>query len=412
MESIDRLLERGDLHAANTAAQRLLERCLAAGDTAYQGATYDIATAYWSLGRTQRSLGAAEAALQLLTEAQQRFQALAEAGSTSASRMAYAALTERGNCLMILGRFDEAATAFENTIQHAAQRNDRRRIALNKVQLGTVRMLQQRYKEALAAYQEALKLFDILGEPGSMATLWHQIGIVYRYERQFEQAEQAYRQSLAIEVQQQNRSGEAISLEELGVLYNDMGRLEEVAAFYRQAADIYVTLHDLMREGHTRSNLAATLITLQRYDDARQELQRALECAKPFGHAAQSWNTWALLHDLEQATDNAPAATDAWQQAVQCYLAYRRAGGESQEPGARLCARIACDIRQGDTTEVTQFLAQAAAAADTPARLKAMLPKLQAILHGDRDPALAADPALDYRNAAELLLLLETLGGK
>jgi hypothetical protein len=39
-----------------------------------------------------------------------------------------------------------------------------------------------------------------------------------------------------------------------------------------------------------------------------------------------------------------------------------------------------------------------------------MLPNLQAILHGNRDPALTTDPALDYRDAAELLLLLETLG--
>ena len=39
-----------------------------------------------------------------------------------------------------------------------------------------------------------------------------------------------------------------------------------------------------------------------------------------------------------------------------------------------------------------------------------MLPKLRAILHGDRAPALAADSALDYRDAAELLLLLKTLG--
>jgi hypothetical protein len=38
-----------------------------------------------------------------------------------------------------------------------------------------------------------------------------------------------------------------------------------------------------------------------------------------------------------------------------------------------------------------------------------MLPTLQAILNGNRDPALAADPALDYDDAVELLLLLETL---
>jgi len=139
-------------------------------------------------------------------------------------------------------------------------------------------------------------------------------------------------------------------------------------------------------------------------------LYRAIECNNPFGHAAQPWKSWALLHDLEQATGNAPAAADARQQAVQCYLEYRRDGGESQQPSASLCAFIANAMRQGDTIAVAQELAQLAAITDPPPRLQTMLSKLHAILHGYRDPALAADPALDYRDAVELLLLLETLG--
>jgi tetratricopeptide (TPR) repeat protein len=411
-EDIDRLLERGDLRAAHTAAQCLLERCLAAGDAVYQGAAYDIAMAHVHLGRTLRALGAAEAALQQLTEAQQHFQTLAEAGDANANRMAAVAITERGDCLTDLGRLDEAATVYEDAIQRAEQRDAQRSIAVNKSQLGTVRMLQQRYEKALAAYQEALRLFDALGEPGSVAVAWHQIGMVYRHAQQFEQAERAYLQALAIRVQQQDRSHEASDLHELGTLYVAMERLEEAVAFYRQAADLFVTLGDLIHEGAVRNNLAATLMTLQRYNDTRQELQRALECKRPFGHATEIWKTRSLLHALEQAAGNAPAAADAWQQAVKCYLAYRRAGGESQEPSAQLCTLIAHAIRQRDTTEATQFLAQAAAAADTPAWLKAMLPKLHAILHGGRDSTLAADPALAYYDAAELLLLLEALGAE
>jgi len=38
------------------------------------------------------------------------------------------------------------------------------------------------------------------------------------------------------------------------------------------------------------------------------------------------------------------------------------------------------------------------------------LKRLQTILEGARDPALADDPELDYRESAELLLLLERLG--
>ena len=43
-------------------------------------------------------------------------------------------------------------------------------------------------------------------------------------------------------------------------------------------------------------------------------------------------------------------------------------------------------------------------------RARALLPKLQAILSGSRDVALADDPALNYQDAVELKLLLESLG--
>ena len=56
-----------------------------------------------------------------------------------------------------------------------------------------------------------------------------------------------------------------------------------------------------------------------------------------------------------------------------------------------------------------QGLAQLAESEDVPSLLKIVVPKLHAILHGNRDPALAADPALGYANAVELQLLLEHL---
>jgi hypothetical protein len=38
-----------------------------------------------------------------------------------------------------------------------------------------------------------------------------------------------------------------------------------------------------------------------------------------------------------------------------------------------------------------------------------MIPKLLAVLRGERDPALADDPELDFDDAVELQLLLEAL---
>jgi tetratricopeptide (TPR) repeat protein len=276
--------------------------------------------AHFQLGSVPKKSGAAEEALPLLTEAQQRFQLLADAGNTGAEYMASAAITEIADCLRNLGRYDEAAAAYEEGIKRCEKLDDRRGTAVDKGQLGTVRLLQKRYAEALEIFTEARKTFESLGEPGGVATFWHQIGVVYKQAGQFEQAEQAYRQALAIDVQQKNLASEASSLGELGLLYNEMGRLEEAANFYRQAADIHVKLQDLRYEGIDRSNLAITLIRLQRFEEARRELPRAIECSKPFGHVAKPWMTWAILHDLEQATGHLQAAAEARRQAIESYL--------------------------------------------------------------------------------------------
>jgi tetratricopeptide (TPR) repeat protein len=406
--SIERLIERGDLQAALAAAQQLLQRCLAAGEAAYPGAAYDIAMAHFLLGRVLQMGGSADAALPPLAEAQGRFQTLADAGNTAAEVMAATTFTESGDCLTALGRLDEATAAYEEGIRRAEKLGDKRGIAVKKGQLATVRRRQGRYAEALKTYAEARELFAALGEPRSVATAWHQIGIVHRMAGQHEQAEHAYGQSLAIKVQLKDAAGEASSLNELGNLYAAMGRLEEAAIFYRQAGDLYVKLQNLRYEGVSRSNLADKLIKLRRYDEARRELLRAIECKEPYGHAAEPWKTWAILHDLEQATGDAQTASEARAQAVAAYLAYRRAGGESQTTAAQLCALVAQAIQQSKLAEAEPILAQFLGT-DAEPWAQAMLPKLQAILHGARDPALAANPALHYNDAAELQLLLEWL---
>jgi tetratricopeptide (TPR) repeat protein len=406
---IDRLLERGDLPAAHAAAQQLLANCLAAGETTFPEAAYDIAEAHFRLGRVLQMGGAAEAALVPLAEAQRRFQELADAGNPAAERMAAVTFTETGDCLAALGRLEEAARAYEERIRRALGLEDHRGAAVGKFQLGTVRLRQKRYKEALDIYTEARAAFEALGEPRLVAAAWHQIGMVHEEAGQLEPAEQAYRQSLAISVRENDLAGQASSLNQLGNLYDRMGRLEEAVAFSGQAAEAYVRLQDLANEGRVRGNLAGTLIKLRRYDEARQELQRAIECKKPFGHAALPWTTWAILEDLERATGHAEAAQAARQQAIATYLAYRRAGGVSQSNQAQYFEGVAQAIQQNGEAEAAQQLNQRLRPG-APPFFTALIRQLQAVLAGGRDPALAADPELSYENAGELQLLLEALG--
>jgi len=407
--NIGRLLERGDLLAAQTAAQQLLGKCLASGEMAYPEAAYEIAMAYFMLGRVLKIGGAPEDALPPLAEAHRRFEELADAGETEARRMVALTLTESGDCLSDLGRLDMASEAYEQGIRRAQAMGDVRQVAVAKFQLGTVRLFQKRYEETLEIYAEARYAFEALAEPRMVAKAWHQIGIVHENAGQIEPAEQAYRQSLAIKVRENDLSGQASTMNQLGNLSSTIGRIEEAAAFYRQAAEAYVRLGDSAKEGRTRNNLAGTLIKLGCYDEARQELQRAIEAKRPFGHGTELWKTWSILENLERATGHAEAALAARQQAIDTYLAYRRAGGVSQSPVAQLYAMAAQAIPDNAEGEARQGLDQLDARPDIPPYLKAVIPRLRAVLDGDRDSTLAADTELDYDDAAELRLLLESL---
>jgi tetratricopeptide (TPR) repeat protein len=407
---IEQQLAAGQLREALAGAQQLLQQTQAAGEEAYAGADYDLAVAFFLLGRVLKTGGEAQQALPLLQEAGRRFEAIAnKRPSVGAEGMASASLTEQGDCLRSLGRYDAAAAAYEEAIRKDEQRGALRDVAVGKGQLGTVRLRQQRYAEALETYKEARDTFSRLNEPGSVATVWHQIGMVHQEADQPDAAEEAYNQSLAIKVRLGNQAGQASTLGQLGTLYSHvLQRPEEAVGFYRRAAEIYREIGDLAGEGRAQSNLADTFVKLQRLDAARQAIRRAFESNAPFGHAALPWSSWSILANIETAAGNIAAATDARHQALATFLAYRRDGGENQSDAGRLALAVRQSLATGELAVAASSLQQLAADPQA-ASLLPFLTALHAITAGSRDRCLAEDPALDYDDAAEVLLLIEAL---
>jgi hypothetical protein len=143
-------------------------------------------------------------------------------------------------------------------------------------------------------------------------------------------------------------------------------------------------------------------------EEARQAIRRAIECRSPFSHAAQPWTSWNILADIETAAGNSAAASDARRQALGAFLAYRRDGGENQTGSGRLALAIREALASGNPAEAASLLQQLATDPDFAKQLP-FLTALQAITAGSRDRCLAEDPALDYDEAAEVLLLSEAL---
>jgi tetratricopeptide (TPR) repeat protein len=161
---IERLLEKGSLGPAQTAAKDLLKKSLDAGEDAYPEAAYNIGIANWLLGRVLTMSGASEPALTYLESARTQFDRLGRDGNKSAQRMASVCLTEQGDCLLNLGRLEEAAAAYEDSITLFEKLDDLRGAAVGKGNLGTVRIDQKQYAEALSAYESAIQSFESLGD--------------------------------------------------------------------------------------------------------------------------------------------------------------------------------------------------------------------------------------------------------
>jgi tetratricopeptide (TPR) repeat protein len=408
---IEQQRDAGQLQAAVDGARALLEQAQAAGPVAYPDADYDLAGAHFLLARVLQRAGVAEQALPLLEEARQGFETIArERSSRAAERMASVCLAERGDCLRDLGRLDAAVAAYEERIRGAERLGDARGVAVGKGQLGTVRLRQGRLDEALAAYAEARARFEALGEPGTVAVGWHQTGVALQEAGRGEAAEDAYREPLAIRVRLGDRAGQADTLGQLGNLYLDvLQRPEEAVSSYRQAADRHMEIGDLAGEGRDRSNLAATLRRLGRFEEARREVRRAIACNAEFGHAAQPWATWDILAAIETDAGQPAAAFDARAKAVTAYLAYRRAGGENHSGSGRLAQAVSAPLLAGDPAAAEARLSQLAADPGLPDWLRPFLKPLLAICQGSRDPALADAAGLTYDMSAELLLLIERL---
>jgi tetratricopeptide (TPR) repeat protein len=331
---IDRLIEQGRTAEAVRAAQTLHGKAEAVGGAAYEGAANDGARARLKLGRALRMSGDAKAALPHMENARLRFERLEE------PRMASMALTEEADCLTDLGRYEEAAGAYEQAIRTAGDLHDVRQVAVCKCQIATLRLLQKNYSEALRLYAESREVVERLNEPAAVALIWHQTGMVHQDAGDYEAAEQSYQKSLSIKVRIGDHGGQAMTLVGLGNLYSGMGRSEDAVRLHRQAAEIYVNNGDPRGEGVARNNIASELAKLRRFDEARLEIKRAIECITPFGHAAEPWKAFGILCNLERAVGNQSAALAARNEAIAAYLAYRSEGGATEIDTAKLAARV------------------------------------------------------------------------
>ncbi len=227
-----------------------------------------------------------------------------------------------------------------------------------------------------------------------------------------EEAEHAYNQSLAVMVRHDNHYDQASTLGALGVLYKTkLQRPEEAVRFFQRAAEIYGAIGNHAREGITLSALADALHQLQRLEEAREAINKSLQCQEPFGLATEPWKTWNILAGIETDAGYPAAAVEAQIKARELYLDYRRNGGENHISDGRLAQEVYQCLVSGQQAKAASLLRRLSANPSWANQLQ-FLTALQDIAAGSRDPALADDLAIHYAESTEIRLLIEALEEK
>ena len=85
-------------------------------------------------------------------------------------------------------------------------------------------------------------------------------------------------------------------------------------------------------------------------------------------------------------------------------MAYRQQGGYAQQPGGKLAEQVWAQVQQGEGEAAVRQLRELSEDEAMPEWIQRFVPKLLAVLGGERDGALADDEALSYASAAEVLL--------
>lgn len=270
-----------------------------------------------NLGLVQRALGQWNDAEQLHRQALQALEELEDLIGQAAQWVNLASLE------FLRGQLNNADIMYKHALALYQSAGYLEGQASVKANLGNVAHARSKWETALRLYHEALTLYRQLSHHRGEAGVLANIGVVYRELGRYEDAIQQYQQALGLDRAAHDRPGEAsvlnnlalarrqvgdaasaldnlnsalalyetigdrrgqaATLDNLGILFLDNRQPMEAVEYYQRALTIYQELG--LRAGmmSSRGNLGNALIALDKNDDARQNLNYALNEAHALG---------------------------------------------------------------------------------------------------------------------------------
>jgi tetratricopeptide (TPR) repeat protein len=195
--------------------------------------------------------------------------AVTEAASTGRDRAAVVLAALLAGFLSWRQQLDDWVTVAQIAAQAAQRIQDPRQYAGALTNLGNALRQVRRFDEATTAHTAAGDIFretrDRLGE----GRAWNNLGLALQRVRRFDEAINAHTTAaMTIFWVAADRHGEGMAWNNLGLALRRVGRLEEAIVAHTTAVDIYRETGDRHGEGQVLANLGIALREVQRLGEA------------------------------------------------------------------------------------------------------------------------------------------------
>ena len=296
----------------------------------------------------------------------------------------------RSQCLVALGRSDDASADADSAVALAAQVGDARLESLVLVERGRQARSQGDQEEARPVIERALERAEEAHDPALRMIPLYELGALAWADRDLEKAASCWRRSLETAQRVGDSRATAFGYNGLGILAFCSGQTMDARRHLEQSARLFEDMGLLAPLSIARTNLSelyhATGLLKKAQGVAERTIAQSREVHHPLGIALGLTHRARVLAVLGRETEAAQDAAEA----VRCTQEVR--SDEDELLARATLARIACD--RGDDRTVLETLAEAddLAGQHDVQGLTAQVRALRAIAHarlGDEAAALA-----------------------
>jgi len=193
-----------------------------------------------------------------------------------------------GNTLIDLGAFyqnrgqyDEALKLYKESLQLQVEVGNENYVALCLSNIGNIYLSKGQYEDARTYFERALQLSEKSKIPADIATAVYDLADIATKMGQYDQALAGYMRSIELWRGADDRRGVAIASYGMGTLFEYQGRYEAALDAKEEALKIFQQIEDrsfwLVEILSGRAN---TLALVGRFDEAKKDLETALDLAQ------------------------------------------------------------------------------------------------------------------------------------